>query len=666
MSDPNVASNIPEQNPGQSELWLPRVANPALNIWWAQQTVSDVPENVMGWLVAQGYEITNIRLDNTTTPPTYYFNLKRNGLRPQDVLLDLCNSYTIAANDARTANQVRYNEILRNWTMMIDTSHEQFDAQTTVQNAQSGVYLADLDQYMDEIETLIAENRAQMVLDAAEAKDALGQMDTRLTDLEVNANTSADEIESLLTEQISNLQEFITAYRLRLAEMDQNFASHLAKVLSEIAGLDAVLDSHVVDYNQQFAILASNYTAHAAEIEDALTRITANVTTYVADVTDILTRIEADFTDVESELETIKGDAGDLVDGHAARYQSILGSLTADYEQHAVIARGFLVDLGSEELARINEEFAASLAAQIQRLVSQGFFVSKIVSDVTARNSRDRDEKVQALNDRLMREKLENQHRLYEQQVATRGRNLEGSNQLHGVQQEVLRYQASLVSNIYGLQQEIRNRVLSGKQAIFTAKDANEKLAMEIQSNLYAKLQEVRQRTIEAADRVYQLQDLFGKWENTETHKLYEQVQQMESQLLAGVDKEYASNQDVVRVEITQRDTLLQQIQDALKSLLSGKERFSALLMQNASTLAEHKHKAILEKMNTAIKRLDGWQSIADQNRQLMAYQLDERNKLLIGLYSFVERREDVAPQWADMAKMIAGLGDSGGGWLTP
>jgi tetrahydrodipicolinate N-succinyltransferase len=140
----------------------------------------------------------------------------------------------------------------------------------------------------------------------------------------------------------------------------------------------------------------------------------------------------------------------------------------------------------------------------------------------------------------------------------------------------------------------------------------------------------------------------------------------MESQLLAGVDKEYASNQDVVRVEITQRDTLLQQIQDALKSLLSGKERFSALLMQNASTLAEHKHKAILEKMNTAIKRLDGWQSIADQNRQLMAYQLDERNKLLIGLYSFVERREDVAPEWKDMATMIAGLGDSGGGWLTP
>ena len=49
-----------------------------------------------------------------------------------------------------------------------------------------------------------------------------------------------------------------------------------------------------------------------------------------------------------------------------------------------------------------------------------------------------------------------------------------------------------------------------------------------------------------------------------------------------------------------------------------------------------------------------------------MQYQLDERNKLLIGLYAFVERREDVAPQWHEMAQMIAGLSDSAGGWITP
>jgi hypothetical protein len=99
---------------------------------------------------------------------------------------------------------------------------------------------------------------------------------------------------------------------------------------------------------------------------------------------------------------------------------------------------------------------------------------------------------------------------------------------------------------------------------------------------------------------------------------------------------------------------------------MSGKERYAVLLMQNANTLAEHKHRAIVEMMNTAIQRLDGWKSVADQERQLMTYQLDERNKLLMGVYAFVERREDIGPEWKDMTQMIAGLADSGGGWLTP
>jgi hypothetical protein len=51
---------------------------------------------------------------------------------------------------------------------------------------------------------------------------------------------------------------------------------------------------------------------------------------------------------------------------------------------------------------------------------------------------------------------------------------------------------------------------------------------------------------------------------------------------------------------------------------------------------------------------------------KLMAYQLDERNKLLVGIYGFVERREDIAPKFDDLAKICTSLGDAGGGWLSP
>jgi len=620
----------------------------------------------MGWLVAQGFEVTGITQDNRTSPPTNYFSLKRDGMQPLQVLLSLCNQYTIAANEARAANQVRYNQIVANWTQMIDTSHDQFNAQTDYQNAQAGVYLADLDAYMDAIEALIAENRAQMIIDANLAKASLSNMDLRVTDLETNAQNTAIQVNTLLTTQRTNLQTYINDYVAKLLELDQNYAAHLAKVLAEIAALGTVTDAHIAAYQGQFTTLANNYNAHLGTMNGLLASVSANVDVYVADVNAILNSMEADYFDVDVEMDAIKAKAGTLGDQVAGDYDAILTQLLADYEIHAGITRGLLNGLGSTELARINEQFAANLSSQIQQLTSSGLSQSGILADVIARNHRDRDEQIQALNDRLMREKLENEHRLYGQQFAMRGQTIEGTVRINSIQQEVLRYQASLVTGTYALLQELRNRVLAGKQAVFAARDANHKFWIDVRNSLYAQLQDVRLRTIESTDRVFQIRDAFAKWKNGETNRLYEQLQQIEAQYIASIDRLNAARQDVTRGEIGQRDQLLQQLQTALGGLLSGRERYATLLLQNASTLSDHKHRAIAERMNTAIQRLDGWKSIADQNRQLMTYQLDERNKLLIGLYSFVERREDIAPEWKDMAQMIAGLGDSAGGWLSP
>lgn len=693
---------VPEQYPGQSGIILPRIANPFLSVWWTTQTVTQVPENVMGWLVAQGYEVTGITQDTTTVPPTNYFALTREGMQPLQVILSLCNSYTVAANEAREANQQRYNEVLENWTTMIDTSHDQFNAQTDEQNVQAGIFLTDLDDYMTAVETLIEDNQSQIVIDAAEAKVALEAMDARLADLETNAAANAVTIGTLLTEQDTNLQTYITSYDNKLTELDQNVTSHIAAVLAEAGALEAVLDDHVVAYSAQFDLLATNYSAHLVDIDALLVNVAANVTTYVADVSEILTLLGSDYSTVSGDLGAIRASAGTLVDNHALEYQLILDQLETDYATHSPLARsivaflssdytthastatGFLTDLGSTELARINEEFASRLSVQLQQLVTRGLSTATLITDITERNHRDRDEQIQLLNDRLNREKFDNQHRLYEQQrgmraatvdnehrlyeqqLGMRTRSLEGEAQLHTVRQEVLRYQASLISGVHALLQDVRNRTLSGKQAILAAKDANERLGIEVQSQLYSKLQDVRQRTIESLDRIYQLRDVFAKWSNTETHRTYEQLQQIEQLFVECIQRQLTAKQDVTRGEMSQRDILLQQLQSALTALLGGKERFSQLLMQNASTLSEHKHRAIIERMNTAARRLEGWKSVADDNRRLMAMQLDERNKLLIGIYSFVERRTDIGPEWADQARMIAGLADSGGGWLQP
>jgi hypothetical protein len=719
-------------------LILPPIDNPYLSVWWATQTVSNVPENVMGWLVAQGYEITGITQDTTTVPPTNYFSLTRQGMQPQAVLLNLCNSYTVAANEAREANQIRYNQVIHNWNEMIEKSHDQFDLQTEEQNVQSGMFLTDLDDYMTAVEALIASNQSELALDAAEAKTALVAMDSRLTELETNAADSAVTINDLLTEQETSLDTYIADYDTRLGELQQNVADHIASVLAEVSSLGTVLDNHVADYAQQFDSLTANYNFHLADIDALLANVTSNVSTYVTDVSTILTALDDDYQTVSTDLEAVRTTAGTLVDAHVIDYAAVLALLSTDYTTqatttrsiinfllpdytthstesvgitdsmavdftvHSGIASGLLDGLGATELARINEEFAGRLSVQLQSLVTRGLSTATLIADITERNHRDRDEQIQLLNDRLAREKLANQNslydqqravraqtldnghrlyeqkravraqiidseqRLYEQQLGMRTRTLDGKSQLHTVQQEVLRYQATLISGVYAMLQETRNRVLSGKQAIFAAKDATERLGIEVQTRLYTQLQDVRQRVIESSDRIYQLRDVYAKWANTETHRTYEQLQQVRQQFLEAVERQHSAKQNVTRAEMSQRDILLQQLQAALTGVLGGKERFSNLLMQNANILSEHKHRAIVERMNTAAQRLEGWKSVAAENRKLMAYQLDERNKLLIGLYSFVERRDDIAPEWKDMATMIASLGDSGGGWITP
>lgn len=729
---------VPEQFPGQSEIFLPRVENPYLSVWWSTQTVSDVPENVMGWLVAQGWEVTGIRQDTSTVPPTNYFALTRDGMKPQETLLSLCNSYTTAANEARTANQVRYNQIVANWTTMIDSSHDQFNAQIAQQNAQAGIFFSDLDNYMNAIDALVASNQSQLAIDADEAKNALIAMDLRLTELEDNADTNATVINNLLNEQDANLQAYIADYNSQLAELQQNVIDHIETVLGEVSALGDVLNTHVDDYAQRFDVLLLNHSLHVDDVETLLANASVNVTSYVSDVNSILNLMDTDYQSVSTSLGAVRLAAGALLDSHVLEYGTILALLQSDYAANASAIRavlnflypdfashatetrsitdamdfdyathsgataGFLDGLGLTEVARINEEAAARLSVQMQMLVSKGLYMSTLPVDVTQRNWRDRDEQIQIHRDRLMREKLDNQHktyeqqrsvrsqtmdnehrlyeqqrvmrsqsmdtemRLYEQQLGMRNRTLDGKSQLHTVQQEVLRYQASLISGVHALLQDTRNRVLSGKQAILAAKDANERLGIETQSRLYSQLQDVRQRMIDSSDRIYQLRDIYAKFANNETHKLYEQLQQIKQQFVESVERQLAAKQNVTRAEMSQRDTLLQQLQASLTGVIGGKERFSSLLMQNANILSEHKHRAIVERMNTAAQRLDGWKFIADENRKLMMYQLDERNKLLIGLYSFVERRDDVGPSWQDAAKVVAALGDTAGGWLTP
>jgi hypothetical protein len=391
---------VPAEDPDQSQLGYTSEASPYSALWWTSQTITDIPSDSVGWLVAQGWQITDITYDSSTIPPTPSYTMDRQSLQNWLILQSLLNSYTIARNDAKFYNSVRYNEVVADWTEMLSSSQEQFTAQTSQHNAHAALYLGDLTTYMNELDTLI------------------------------DANTTI---------------------------------------------LDAAIASSTSFLN-----------------------------------------------DMQTEHDSFDAD-----------FSTVVNLLATDYASHVTTATAFLTDLGTTELARINEKFAASLSTQTTQLMDRGLYSSAVGSDITARSNRDRDEEIAALNDRLNREKFENQHKLYEQQVNMRGQTMAGKDRVNTLAQEVLRYR-------------------------------------------------------------------------------------------------------------------------------------QAQTMQNAEAETSHRFKVIAEMMSIRMARLQGLQGQHSDGMKLMAYQLDERNKLLVGLYGFVERREDTGPQMEDLTKIATSLGDAGGGWISP
>jgi hypothetical protein len=511
---------VPYHKPDQTEITLLKVVNPYLSLWWSTQTVTNIPDEAVGWLVAQGWEISAMTYVTDTQPPTPRYAMSKDGMQAWQVLLSLCNSYTVSANEARTANQQRYNEILSDWKLLIYSTHTHFVAQDSQRNGAAGNYILAVTNCEQAIDSLIQSTAISLAFESPTATAALKAMDAKSAELETNASDNLTTIEALLTAQTGYLTSFLSDFSAKLNELDTNYTAHLATINTLLTAADTDLTAHAKDY--------------AADIN----------------------------------------------------------TLSDDYATHALAAPNYLSSLGSTELARIKEEFAASLAVQLQDLTDKGLYTSAVAEDITARNTRDKSERITQLNDELNRQKLNNQHKLYEQQVG------------------------------------MRTQVLNGRE------------------------------------RLHQTRQGVTQWKSGQRERLLEQIQQIVTQHLAGIDKQHAARHEVSRTAMAERDVLFAQLQDAVKAAAANKERYATDVLQQASTLAEHKHKAIAETFNRYTVRLEGLKYLAQETMQLMTYQLEARNKLITDLYAFVERREDVGPEWKDMSELIVGLGDAP--WLQP
>jgi hypothetical protein len=360
-----------------------------------------------------------------------------------------------------------------------------------------------------------------------------------------------------------------------------------------------------------------------------------------------------------ADLESAFGD-------HTVTYEAILNALTSDFSAHASTTRGLLVDLGTTELARINEEYDARLADVAQKLVDRGFYSSPLLNDHNERVERERSERIGKLNDDLAREKVTNEHALFNEQDKMRARSMEGRDRLYGIQQDFRKYEAQTAYQLFGQLQGVRDRTLSARQVVYGLKDQFSRFQVDLANGLQNQLQAVRTRSQETNDRIQALRDALSRVKVQNSSQVYTELAAIRRQHIEGATVSHASTQDITRNETSQRDKLLAQINDAVAGVLDGRAKYSQMSLQKGQYLCDLRVKLTVQLMEIAVRTLQMKQGTSQSELELMKYQVDSRNNFLVGMFKVIQDREDEYPDLGEMAKLSFALGDAGSGWVAP
>jgi hypothetical protein len=706
--------------------------------WMLTYTATDVGPDALPWMLAQGWQIYNIDYDTTTTPSTPYYDMTRDGVSTGAVLQSLVNLYTNEYNTGRYVNDLRYEEIVSNWTNMLYAMTTHVSNMADTSNA-AAVWVSDLNVAVSEVQNKVtaAETELQTYADDLWAKvDALAD---HFSSLETYYTDAATKLTTIITSQSTALTAYTTDYDAKIVEMEAaltstttNIQTAIANVLSAlttyVADYDAAmvnvvsemtvhetaaraietdaendLDAHIGTFQLELDALSTDYASHLSTIETLLTSVSTAFSDHETEILALLATILADHTAHDTEIDAIVASYDSTFSDHKTDYESILALLKTDWDGHSSLTTGLLDGLGGTDTARITEEFQATLSAQIQHLTDHGLYTGDAAAALMARNTRDRDEQIQLLNDRLNREKVENEHKLYEQLFRVRTANLNGKDKLYGLKQAATQFRAQMITRAYDLLQDVRNRTLSGRQQLQALEQDVLRYQVTVREALASRLEAMRDRTMAGLHAIQQLRDALHRWLLDDQHKLYmeqldvrtKQVEQAErkhagrmgvyqaeiaarqallqitesvhGQIVDAHTRYHESEQTVHRNEAAQRDALLGKALATTQAIIAGEAQANQLRQANGEFVTNETHRLAALLMDT---KLNSYRLRVDQNAQemeLMKYQADASNNLMVGLWTFQERRNDMYPSLDLIAQLVSQLGDTGAtSWVSP
>jgi len=342
--------------------------------------------------------------------------------------------------------------------------------------------------------------------------------DTRYEDLVANFDT-------LLTNHQTDIEAFIDG---SITDSTTGYITLLLADLDKLATGHASFESNLYSYDtgtrdRELSQLKTIWKNAATTLESEYDTMTAGL-----DIPALIAEVGVSIDALDDALTAFN-----------TEHDGLSATLLSDYNSHATTATAFLTDLGVTELARINEQFDNLKAGNNQNLTDRGFYSSALVTQMEAQVERERSQGIVELNDRLNREKFENQHKLYEQQ-----------------------YQMRLGAL------EVSYKALEGAALVMNARIKHGEWASKIRHQVAMLSIQAKLELLAVREKYYQFLLSSIDWETNRRIQIYDKLFQSQVEQLRVRQSVGGFHAELIKYQLDSKNTLAQ----AMFSMVEGRE----------------------------------------------------------------------------------------------
>ncbi len=617
-----------------------------------------VPGRDLGWMLAQGWIVTDVDNDDDE-PGNWLYSLKRNVLQNEVVLDKMIEDYIVAYNEGRAQNDLRYDDIVVMYNDAIVKTHSHLDRAGDSHNAFEVLYISSLDSIISEIDFHLNTTRSDANTTFNEAASALNTFVAILSELGTGYDEFVTELETILTKQQADLATFTARTTTVLTQLDTEYTAHDAAITALETTEDSQAAAHITAYEAKLDELET--TIDTAET-DLLALVDDAGTTFLAYQTQaeaIMTTIGGEYTALNSTIGGLLDSLDTAVGSHQTTHAGLVALFLTDYTTHASTSRALLVDLGVTELARINELFDSTLATNLQNLTNRGMYSSALVTQVTVRNARERNEAIITLNDRLAREQVTQEHQLYGEQSTVRSRQVQGEEYQFQMTEMANKWRAQWAERLYNQSIETQKIYLGVRESLRVAQNQFITQEMAVKEKVVAWRLNTKQAVLDGKHQVFMIRDAINKWKANSEFQLAAALRTIRGAQMDIYTKDLAASMDIEQFAAKARESIVDKLNDYILEHANGTAKYAAMTTQNGQFLANVKQQTVVNAMKTRFEYTDGLDVANKAQMSLYKYQLDTRNNLAIGLFDFMEKRTDSYPEINKMGEIALGLGDA-------